>query len=223
PVASWEQLQQQIAGRSDALKLELLRPEAVQAPGGTLWSEKPVSLTLPAPDAPGAYGLEASDLTLFAVQPGGAADQAGLKRGDRVLSVNGVPAYSWGDEVDPALKAAGTQPVEIIVRREGKTLTVTARQHLRKDRHETGIMVDMPDLGASPDLNSFGDAPRIWLRYPIPEALRRSFSQTVEFVRVQSIGIARIVTGHISSRAIGGPLMIAKVAREAAEAGWRYF
>jgi regulator of sigma E protease len=44
---------------------------------------------------------------------------------------------------------------------------------------------------------------------------------TAGFVRAQTLGIARIVTGHISSRAIGGPLMIADVARKAAESGWR--
>ena len=221
PVASWEQLQQQIAGRSDALKLELLRPEAVQAPGGTLWSEKPVSLTLPAPDAPGAYGLEASDLTLFAVQPGGAADEAGLKRGDRVLAVNGRPALSWSDEVDAAIKAAGTQPVRIAVRRDGKELTFTVTPHPRKDRDETGLLQDVPDLGAAPDLNAFAEAERIWVRYALPDAAYRAVTNTGVFVRKQAIGIVRIVTGHISSRAIGGPLMIADVARKAAENGWR--
>jgi regulator of sigma E protease len=221
PVANWEQFQQQMASRSDALKLDLLRPEAVQAAGGTLWSEKPLSLTLPAPDAPGAYGLEASDLTLFAVQPGGAADQAGLERGDRVLAVSGRPALSWSDEVDAAIKAAGTQPVRIAVRRDGKELSFSVTPHLRKDRDETGLLQDVPDLGASPDLNAFAEVERIWVRYALPDAAYRAVTNTGVFVRKQAIGIARIVTGHISSRAIGGPLMIADVARKAAESGWR--
>jgi len=221
PVGNWEQLQEQLSARSDALKLDVLRPEAVQAPGGTLWSDKPLSLTVPAPVAPGDYGLEASDLTLFAVQPGGAAEEAGLKRGDRVLAVNGRPALSWSDEVDAAIKAAGTQPVRIAVRRDGKELTFTVTPHLRKDRDETGLLQDVPDLGAAPDLNGFADAERIWVRYALPDAAYRAVSNTGGFVRKQAIGIVRIVTGHISSRAIGGPLMIADVARKAAENGWR--
>ena len=220
-IASWEQVKQQLASRGDAVTLEVIRPLPVQAPGGTLWSEKPMSLTMPAPEKTGAYGLEASDLTLFAVQPGGAADEAGLRRGDRVLAVNGKPALSWGDEVDGAIKATGTQPVQITVGREGKELTVTVTPHLRKDRDETGVLQEVPDLGASPDLNGFADAERIWVRYTLPDAARRAVSNTAGFVRAQTIGIARIVTGHISSRAIGGPLMIADVARKAAENGWR--
>ncbi|TMA43563.1 MAG: RIP metalloprotease RseP [Deltaproteobacteria bacterium] len=129
PIASWEQLQQQIAARADAVTLDLIRPLPVQAPGGTLWSDKPMTVTLPAPEKAGAYGLEPSDLTLFAVQPGGAADEAGLRRGDRVLAVNGRPAFSWGDEVDGAIKAAGTQPLQITVRRDGKELIATVTPH----------------------------------------------------------------------------------------------
>jgi regulator of sigma E protease len=221
PVANWEQLQGLLADRAGPVDLEVLRPEAVEAPGGTLWTQKPLTLPLPAPASSGAYGLEASDLTLFAVQPGGAADQAGLKRGDRVLALNGRPALSWTDEVDGAVKAAGTGPLQLTVRRDGKELTATVTPHLRKDRDEAGVLQDVPDLGAAPDLNGFADAERIWIRYSVPDAARRAVLNTGGFVRAQAIGIARIITGHISSRAIGGPLMIADVARKAAENGWR--
>src|SRR3989454_2111954 len=221
PIASWEQLQQQIAARADAVTLDVIRPLPVQAPGGTLWSDKSMTVTLPAPEKAGAYGLEASDLTLFAVQPGGAADEAGLRRGDRALAVNGRPALSWGDEVDGAIKAAGTQPVRIAVRRDGKELSFTVTPHPRRDRDETGLLQDVPDLGAAPDLNAFAEAERIWVRYALPDAAYRAVTNTGVFVRKQAIGIVRIVTGHISSRAIGGPLMIADVARKGAENGWR--
>ncbi|MGZ6141757.1 MAG: RIP metalloprotease RseP [Myxococcales bacterium] len=221
PIANYEQLAQKLARGEGPVRLEVLRPVEVAAPGGKLWKDEPAQLELPAPAKPGEYGIEASDLTLFAVQAGGAAAEAGLKRGDRVLAVNGTPALSWGDEVDSVLKAAGTQPVQLTVRRDGQPLTVSVTQHLRKDRDETGVLQDVPDLGALPDLNSFGDAARIWVRYPLPDAFRRAVLNTGAFVRAQSIGIVRILTGHISSRAIGGPLMIADVARKAAESGWR--
>lgn len=221
PIGNWEQLQQRLAGRSDAVTLEVLRPEGAPAPGATLWAQKPLTLSLPAPGKAGEYGLEASDLTLFAVQPGGAADEAGLRRGDRVLAVNGRPALSWTDEVEAAIKAAGTQAVKVTVRRDGKDLTATVTPHLRKDRDEAGVLQDVPDLGAAPDVNGFADVERIWIRYSVPDAARRAVTNTAGFVRAQAIGIARIVTGHISSRAIGGPLMIADVARKAAESGWR--
>jgi regulator of sigma E protease len=220
-VANWEDLEQALETRTGAATLEVLRPRPVQAPGATLWEYEPLSLSLPAPEKAGAYGLEASDLTLFAVQPGGAAAEAGLRRGDRVLAVNGTPALSWSDEVEGALKEAGTQPLQMTVRRDGKPLTVTVKQHLRKGHDETGVLVDLPDLGAAPDQNAFGEPERIEVRDSVGEGLRHAVVNMAQSVRVQALGIARIVTGHVSSRAIGGPLMIADVARKAAEAGWR--
>ena len=236
PIANYEQLAQLLAARADAVKLEVQRPAEVPASAPGSPAAPPAHAASPAHAAPpassvqfdvaapartGDYGLEPSDLTLFTVQPGSAAEEAGLKRGDRVLSVNGTPAISWGDEVDAALKAAGTQKMALQVRRDGKPLDVAVTQHLRKERDETGVQVEVPDLGALPDLNSFVEGEYIRVQYTLPDAFRRAILNTGGFVRAQALGISRLITGRISSRAIGGPLMIADVARKAAESGWR--
>jgi regulator of sigma E protease len=224
PVANYEVLAKKLSSSSAPVKLEVLRREAVDAPGATVWSSRPVSLSLPAPATAGAYGIEASDLTLFVVQPGSAAAEAGLQRGDRVLTVAGKPALAWYDEVETARHEAMAQPLAFTVRREGKEVAVTVRQHLKKARDEAGVRVDTPDLGAAPDAAVFSvDSERVWVRWSVPEALRRSVMDMASAVRGQALGLSRIITGHISSEAIGGPIMIADVARRAADEGWRAF
>jgi regulator of sigma E protease len=220
-VGNWEELSQKLAQRTTPLQLEILRARPVPAPGATLWVDEPVRVQVPAPEKPGEYGLEASDLTLFVVQPGSAAEEAGLQRGDRILSVAGKPALSWGDEVETARQEAGLGPLALVVRRDGREVPITVKQHARKTRDEAGVRVEVPELGAAPDAGIFGEAERVWLRYSPGDALRRSLMGTAGFVRAQAIGIARIFTGRISTEAIGGPLMIADVARRAAESGWR--
>jgi regulator of sigma E protease len=221
PVPNWEELAERLASTSGPITLDVLRPRAVAAPGATLWAEDPVTVQVAAPERPGEYGLEPSDLTLFAVQPGSGAAEAGLRRGDKVLSVAGKAARSWSDEVEPPLKAAGTQPVPFVVRRDGRELSLSVVQHLRKEHDETGVLADVPDLGASPDMNAFGEPERISVRYSLPQAASHAVSGMVEMLRTQTLGVLRMLTGHISSRAIGGPLMMADVARKAAEQGWR--
>ena len=224
PVANYELLAQKLAASTAPLKLQVLRRRAVDAPGATLWSAQPVSLEVPAPAEPGAYGIEASDLTLFAVQPNSAAAEAGLLRGDRILSAAGKPALAWYDEVETARHDAGAQPLAMTVRRDGKEIAVTVRQHLKKARDEAGVRVEMPELGAAPDAAVFSVEPeRVWVRWGVPEAMRRSVMDMAGAVRGQALGLARIVTGRISSEAIGGPIMIADVARRAADEGWRAF
>ena len=224
PIANYEVLAQKLAAAVGPLKLEVLRRGPVDAPGATLWSAQPVALDVPAPASPGAYGLEASDLTIFAVQPGSAAAEAGLQRGDRVLTAGGKPALAWYDEVETARHDAGAQPLLLTVRRAGKEVAVSVRQHFKKQRDEAGVRVEVPDLGAAPDSAVFSvDPERVWVRFSLPEAARRSVMDMASAVRGQALGLVRIVTGRISSEAIGGPIMIADVARRAADEGWRAF
>ena len=223
-VANYEELAQRLASSSGPVKLEVLRRRAVEAPGATLWASAPVSIEMPAPAQPGAYGIEPSDLTIFAVQPGSAAAEAGLQRGDRVLSVAGAPALAWYDEVEAARRAIGAAPLPMTVLRSGKEVAVTIHQKLRKARDEAGVRVEVPDLGAAPDSAVFSVEPeRILVRWGVGEAARRSVVDMASAVRGQALGLARIITGRISSEAIGGPIMIADVARRAADEGWRAF
>jgi regulator of sigma E protease len=219
-VANFEELRARLADKTGPIELQLLRRNPVEAPGATLWSVAPVTVSLPSPARPGAYGLEPSDMTVFVVQPGSAAEEAGLKRGDRVVQADGRNVYGWTDDLDAVLKAKGTQPVVLKVQRDGKLVDVTVTQHLRKTRDEAGVRATVPELGASPDYAAFGEGERVSVRYGIFEAARRSVTDTFGMVRGYTLGIVRIVTGHISTDAIGGPLMIADQARKAAEAGW---
>jgi regulator of sigma E protease len=221
-VRNYEELAQRLPGLRGPVEIEVLRRREVPAPGGTLWAQDPVRLTL---DARGAdSGIECADLTLFAVQPGSAAAEAGLKRGDRVIAINGKPVEWWFDEVEALRKNQGADPFQMTVRRDGKLVTVTVRQHLRTTRDEAGIRVQVPELGAAPDAAIFsGEADRIWVRYPLAEAAGRSFTETAGAIRGLALGIAKIVSGRISSEAIGGPIMIADVARKAADEGWQVF
>jgi regulator of sigma E protease len=222
PVGNYEELSRILPWLRGPVPIEVLRRREVPAPGATLWAYDPVQLTLDATG--GDAGIESADLTLFAVQPGSAAAEAGLRRGDRVLTMAGKPILWWFDEAEAIRRAKGAEPFDMTVRREGKPLTVTIHQHLRTVRDDAGVRVQMPELGASPDAAIFSaETERIWVRYPVAEAASRSFTETAGAIRGLALGIAKIVSGRISSEAIGGPIMIADVARKAADEGWQVF
>ena len=233
PVATYEEFAARLEQKAgQPASLDILRRSPVAAPGVTLWTQAPMKISLPAAtgapaipgvtftDAAAAYGLEAADLTLFVVQPGSAADKAGLRRGDRIVSTQGKPAYWWQDDVDLASREAINVPLELGVLRAGKLVKVTVAQTLRSARDEAGVKVQVPELGASPDESIFnGKATSITVRYPLSEAAVRGVAGTGEAIRGMALGIVKLVTGDISREAIGGPLMIADVARSAADAG----
>src|SRR5256885_10652932 len=87
PVPNYEELERRLPSLRGPVPVEVLRRREVPAPGGTLWVQDPVQLTL---DAAGAgSGIECADLNLFAVEPGSAADEAGLRRGVLGVALDG--------------------------------------------------------------------------------------------------------------------------------------
>ncbi|HXN83063.1 MAG TPA: RIP metalloprotease RseP [Myxococcales bacterium] len=231
-IDNYEQLAQILDARlarggTGSIAFDVLRRAEVPAPGGTLWSQAMAHAAVEVPRGAtraADLGLEAADLSVFALQPGGAAAEAGMRVGDRLLSVQGQRVSGWDDELEGLLRAAGTNPVDVRVRRDGRELTLSVRQHLRKMRDDAGVRVEVPELGASPDLIGPASPPRfVEVRWTPAVAARHAVADTVGATRVMALGIYKIITGHISSEAVGGPLMIADVARKAADNGWQTF
>jgi regulator of sigma E protease len=222
PIANYEQLAERLASLHGPVPIDVLRRSEVAAPGATLWVEKPVHATL---DADGsASGIELAHLTLFFVQPGSAAAEAGLQRGDRVVSINGSPVGWWVDDVDKAVKAAGADPFQMTVRRGKDLVTVTVRQHMKTGRNEAGVRAQIPELGAGPDPAVRSVEPAmVPVHSSLGSAFSRSFSEIASMTRKTVLGLERIVVGRISTEAISGPLTIAQVAGNAAVAGWKTF
>jgi len=222
PIANYEQLAERLASLHGPVPIDVLRRNEVAAPGATLWVEKPVHATL---DADGsASGIELAHLTLFFVQPGSAAAESGLQRGDRVVSINGSPVGWWVDDVDKAVKAAGADPFQMTVRRGKELVTVTIRQHMKTARNDAGVRAQIPELGAGPDPAVRSVEPvMVPVHASLGSAFTRSFSEIASMTRKTVLGLERIVVGRISTEAISGPLTIAQVAGNAAVAGWKTF
>lgn len=75
--------------------------------------------------------------TIGMVEPDSAAYQAGLRPGDRILSVNGNTVHSWSDFiVESYLNGGKDATVDVAVQRGEKTLTLSARLDTQPDPNE---------------------------------------------------------------------------------------
>ena len=86
------------------------------------------------------------------VAPESPAATAGLKTGDRIVTVDGRPVAHWED-LDRAIVSSGGRPLQLAVARDGGTVPVTASPRLTeardpvfKEAHQTW------DLGIGPQL-----------------------------------------------------------------------
>lgn len=143
---------------------------------------------------------------------------AGLRSGDRVLSVNGAKVNSW-DELSVLVKASGGSPIHFVIRRPGAagpvTLDLAIRPKLVPESTIYGTKQPMWIIGVLPR----GDE-RIVREGPI-RAFGQAVVQTCNLAGSLCLGIYNIVRGATPVRqALGGPIMIAQMAGREAHQGF---
>jgi len=97
------------------------------------------------------YGVPATPSpVVYYVSPGGAADIAGLKPGDRIVSFNGTQNPSWDVINGDALLSPG-RPLPVVVNRNGQqvSLAVTPTTHM-ENGDAAGTLDFIPDYGGLP-------------------------------------------------------------------------
>lgn len=82
-----------------------------------------------------AFGTDAPGYTIGQVTPGGPAAQGGLRDGDVLESLGGVPVTDLGTFTRALRAHAPGEPVEVVVRRAGRALSFTVVVGSRQQRH----------------------------------------------------------------------------------------
>ncbi len=97
------------------------------------------------------YGVPATPEPVVSyVAPGGAADQAGLKPGDRIISFNGTKHPTWDVIQGDALLSPGSS-LPILISRDGQEVSLTIKPTVRTENGESAGFLDfIPDYGGVP-------------------------------------------------------------------------
>jgi regulator of sigma E protease len=138
------------------------------------------------------YGVPATPHPVVSyVTPGGAAHQAGLKPGDRIVSFNGTQNPTWSVIEGDALLSPGT-PLPILISRNGQDIALTIKPTVRTENGESAGFLDfIPDYGDIPVVvNDVG------VGSPAEEAGLRKGDRVV-VVGGQDVRVAAQVTEYI--------------------------
>jgi regulator of sigma E protease len=97
------------------------------------------------------YGVPATPApVVYYVQPGGAAEVAGFKQGDRIVSFNGNDKPSWDVITGEALLSPG-RPLPVVVNRNGSDVNLSITPTTRNENGEPAGYLDfIPDYGGLP-------------------------------------------------------------------------
>lgn len=148
------------------------------------------------------------------LQPGGVAERAGLRAGDRIVAVDDRPVNRW-DEVVEAIRARPGEPVRLEIARAAESLTIV----LTPERVIQGGQT-VGRIGAGPRLEpGVLESLQTEVRYDLLPALWRGVQKTWELAVFSLEMLGRMVIGQVSLQNLSGPITIADYAGQTASAG----
>ena len=156
-------------------------------------------------------GTPTTPAVVGAVMADTPAAQAGLRAGDRVLSIDGRPVQMFID-IPMAVAHRPGEPVDVRIARAGAEQTLRMTPQLIKEKDNFGNVMERAVIGIQP-------GPRTFHKVPLIEAPGVAVRQTVQIVRQTFEVLAQLLTGNRSIKDLSGPLKIAKVSGEAATLG----
>ncbi|XOF34047.1 MAG: RIP metalloprotease RseP [Candidatus Electrothrix sp. YB6] len=148
------------------------------------------------------------------VSPGSAAEKAGLKKNDIILSINGVAMTSW-EQVSETIRNSDGKEVQLVLQRGQETLTVAATPTMDAVKNFFGEEVEkryLLGIGRTEEL--------VFTEVSFPEAVKYAFIQTWSLIVLTVMGIIKIIQQVIPASELGGPIRIAEMAGQQLEAGW---
>jgi regulator of sigma E protease len=158
----------------------------------------------------GTYILKPS---IGGVQENSPAETAGLQAGDMIMAIDGTPVTSW-EEMAAMITASGGRSMAITIQRpEWDVFTATVSPRVTTTKNLFGEDIQRYIIGIS----SAGEVVNQRLN-PI-ESLVESFKETYSITKLTIVSIVKLIQGTVSTKTLGGPIMIAELAGQQAREG----
>ena len=162
---------------------------------------------------PFAFGLMPymESVIVGSVEAGSAAEAAGLKVGDTVLSVNGKPVRKAQTLVD-AIRAEGAKPLALRIKSpkgDERTLVVSAR--LTPQEAANSVWKIGAVLGSIPET--------VYMQHGPIDSLVIGVKRVWSFTSMTIKGLGRMITGSESLKSVAGPVGIGNLAGKTLQIG----
>ncbi|MEJ7599105.1 MAG: site-2 protease family protein [Kofleriaceae bacterium] len=170
-------------------------------------------------------GLEHAEMFVASVEGGSPADAAGLRTGDLVVALDDKPVPHWMD-LDQRLQAEPNRTFKLTWKRAsaGSTETLSAEltQVWRKQLDDYNHTVTRLVFGARNDVDR-GRGAMIPIDGRFGYAWSKALERTGDTISTMAGGFLQILGGDTPGEALGGPLMMYRVASVSGNRGWDSF
>jgi regulator of sigma E protease len=149
------------------------------------------------------------------VKEGSPAAQAGLQKGDQILSVGGQSVSRW-DDLSFKIRQSGEHPLTLSVRRGDREFQVQVTPQRMETSDIFGGKVSAMIIGVTS-----GNTPAVEQVGPI-RALRLGVVYTGRLTWLTVESLYKLAAREVPLKSIGGPILIAQVAGQQAQMGVNY-
>ncbi len=163
-------------------------------------------------------------MLVASVEPDSVAAKTGIRSGDLITAVNGVPVDAPHEFVHEMKKAQEGETVTIALFRDGQELSKEIRISFdTTDNRYTGMKETSVRWGARFFFDYTLEPSKARRAAPFLYSLRYMVTETVQISVLTVKGIAYLLTGKLSAKSIGGPLLVFDISQKAAERGVKTF
>jgi regulator of sigma E protease len=157
-------------------------------------------------------GVLVVDPVLGELKPGYPAEMAGMKPGDRIVEVNGRPVTEW-ESMAEAIKGSDGNEIVFKVIRNGTEMVFRVKPIFEEGLSDIMTPEKKYMVGITPSGEFHSE--RLGPLAAMVEGMR----ETGRLIYLTFLVIGKMFTGEVALNTIGGPILIAKVAGEAARLG----
>jgi regulator of sigma E protease len=158
-------------------------------------------------------GRPVTEPVIGAVIESSAAAEAGLRPGDRIVTIDGADVERFEDITSIVLLANG-KPMDIGFTRDGAAENLVVTPRVREDTDEFGNVSKRLMLGIS----ASPEHVKVSKLNPI-SAAGSSVYQTYDVIRTTFIAVGQMISGDRGTEDLGGPIRIAQISGQAAKTG----
>lgn len=171
-----------------------------------------------------ALGLESAELYLWRIKEGSPADLAGLRTGDRLITLDQKPMAKWNDVLNEVKGYRASQRgIDLSFLRNDIVQTVTLVPELSKLMNPQGQEEQRYTVGIVSGF-SYSPPEMVLQRTTAPLAVvREGIVKTGEWTGMIVMGLVKLVQGDVSPKNIGGVITIGRFASHSFEAGLSAF
>ena len=156
------------------------------------------------------YGVPVMSTLVSGVEKGSPAEQAGIAKGDRIVAIDGKPVIEW-EELSQTIKGSQGKPIDLEIRRGSETIKLAVQPTKKEGKSIFGERKDDWMIGIGSQGTIEKGKPGL--------AVGKAFTQTWDYIKITLLAFYKMITGDVSPKNIGGPILIAQMAGQQAQEG----